>query len=730
MTTETKTTIHEVELAGCTPTPLGSYLKVLAVLRLVAEQGGDPDATGFWRDDVFVLRSTLDRPALLQFLLEDYAPTPLVAPWNGGSGFYPKDNRDGIDALGSSTAQRFAAFRDAIAYARAMVQRASLLESPKGADKLAFLLALRNGAPEALLLWIDAAVILADGEPRYPPLLGTGGNDGRLDFTNNQMQRLTELFDKDSGSAQDAAGPLLQASLLGRPADGLRDRAIGQFAPGSSGGPNGGAGFDSGARVNPWDFVLMLEGALAFAASVVRRLESGGQAALAAPFTVRSRVGSAGAAAAADDGDARGEIWLPLWSAPMSQAEVATLFAEGRAAIGQRAARDGLDFARAVARLGVDRGLHAFQRFGFLMRSGKAFLATPLDRVAVRRNAAADLIDELERHDWLPRVQRHARDANAPGSFRALAAQLDAALFALTQRSDRTTVQRVLRLAGRIEGLCATSVRTRETLCPLPQLSAAWALRADDGSAEFRIAQALAGLAMRGEQDGRSVVAGLRQHLAPVGLDARGWHPESHLVCWGPGPLDRNLAAVAQRRTLLATRWGAAGYALHGRSGAELADLHEFLAGRTDDRRIAELAAGLAAVDLNHRHFGERPGHRVDALSACYALLKPFFTSDATLHAIGWLPDGLPMPRPPALAARLAAHDVPGALALAWQRLRGLGIALPGRHPPGASGVAGPRLLAALTVPLTHHATARLVRWLDLTPAASAAASVTDESST
>ena len=55
--------IHEHPLPGCTPTPLASYLKALAVLRLVAEvgadEGGDPYATGFWRDDVFVLRTQL-----------------------------------------------------------------------------------------------------------------------------------------------------------------------------------------------------------------------------------------------------------------------------------------------------------------------------------------------------------------------------------------------------------------------------------------------------------------------------------------------------------------------------------------------------------------------------------------------------------------------------------------------------------------------------------------------
>ena len=73
--------IREHPLPGCTPTPLASYLKALAVLRLVAEAGteggGDPNATGFWRDDIFVLRTKLTKEELREFFLERYRPTPL-----------------------------------------------------------------------------------------------------------------------------------------------------------------------------------------------------------------------------------------------------------------------------------------------------------------------------------------------------------------------------------------------------------------------------------------------------------------------------------------------------------------------------------------------------------------------------------------------------------------------------------------------------------------------------
>ena len=107
----------DLELSGCTPEPLMAYLKALGILRLVSEQK-DPDARGWWKNDVFCVRSTLDRNALVTFFLEEYKPTPLAAPWNAGSGFYLKwdekkntfkkrDATEAVSKVESSTADRF-----------------------------------------------------------------------------------------------------------------------------------------------------------------------------------------------------------------------------------------------------------------------------------------------------------------------------------------------------------------------------------------------------------------------------------------------------------------------------------------------------------------------------------------------------------------------------------------------------------------------------------------------
>ena len=47
---------------------------------------------------------------LESFFNKEYSPTPIVAPWNGGSGFYLGDFVEGIEAIASSDQRRFAEY--------------------------------------------------------------------------------------------------------------------------------------------------------------------------------------------------------------------------------------------------------------------------------------------------------------------------------------------------------------------------------------------------------------------------------------------------------------------------------------------------------------------------------------------------------------------------------------------------------------------------------------------
>ena len=76
----------------------------------------------------------------------------------------------------------------------------------------------------------------------------------------------------------------------------------------------------------------------------------------------------------------RAEFWAPLWNRPTSLRELERLMSEGRAQLGRRQVSSGSDFARAVTGLGTERGVSEFQRYGFLVRNGLAYLAAPLGR--------------------------------------------------------------------------------------------------------------------------------------------------------------------------------------------------------------------------------------------------------------------------------------------------------------------------------------------------------------
>ncbi|MYK06172.1 MAG: type I-U CRISPR-associated protein Csx17, partial [Synechococcus sp. SB0670_bin_20] len=104
--------IHIHHLDGCAPTPLAHYLKALGILRLVAEQA-DPEARGWWDGDRFRLATKLSRKELNAFFLNDYCPTPLVSPWNKGSGFFHEED-PALLPLKQSESRRFSSFRDGI----------------------------------------------------------------------------------------------------------------------------------------------------------------------------------------------------------------------------------------------------------------------------------------------------------------------------------------------------------------------------------------------------------------------------------------------------------------------------------------------------------------------------------------------------------------------------------------------------------------------------------------
>lgn len=677
-----------VELGGCRPEPLASYLKALGVLRIVAEQK-DRDARGSWRGEHFVLESALDRDALLRFFADEWRPTPVIAPWNGGSGFYPKDNREASDAILASKDPRLAVFAETIEVARSFVAIRAWTERPADENKVFMLSAMRALLPDEAVAWVDAAVVLGSdswGNDRlmFPPLLGTGGNDGRLDFSNNFQQRVVEVL----GSK---ATDTLASSLFGTTTTVRFKGAMGQYQPAAN------------ERTNPWDFVLLIEGALLFAGAVTRRFENASPSLMAFPFHARA-AGGLGTVTDGDEDDSRDELWLPLWSAPSGLREVRKLFAEGRATIGSgdraRPATSALDFARAVTALGVDRGIDSFSRVGFHVRNGLAYFATPLGRFSTREVAAARLLDDID--TWYERFRQKASGKSAPAGVAVARRRLELAMF---EAAEHGSLRPVLLALGDAERALAQSLgfTAKAFLHPLwPPLQSAWGAAVSDGSVEQRLAAALA------------TRPGMRGRLLPLERGGRSFgRGDDSAYVFRQRPLVDNLHALLLREDIEAQQGERSVPREASRGRCSLTDVAAFIDGRTDDALIERWVRAFVLVD--ELQLGAPP---VDTLRppATFALV-------ALVH--GRRLGDSELPRTTGVLARACAGDAQGATSAAVRRLNASARPLPFEslvEPPSRTR----RIAAALAFPLATYQRRRLESMV--LPALEADESATDRS--
>ena len=700
-----------LDLSGCTPIPLAHYLKALGILRLVSEQM-DASARGFWVNDQAVLHSLADPASLSRFFAREYRPTAVLAPWNGGSGFFPKDNDEALTAIEKGTASRLEMYRVGIAAARQQLNRLALKSKPDGEAKTLLLQSCRNSFPEDTLPWLDAVFVLGQDGAKFPPLLGTGGNDGRLEFTNNFMQRVAEVMNPATGEPTAESARWLRAALFGGAAPGLATKApVGQFFPGGAGGANATSGFDAPSAVNPWDFILMIEGALLFAAATLKRLESTDEAALVYPFCVRQAGVGYASAAGADEAEARCEMWMPLWSKPTTLAELRAIFSEGRAQVRGRTARNGVDFAQAAVTLGVDRGIAAFQRYGFQVRNGLAYFATPLERVIVRRNARADLLADIEHwHDRLRQKAGPRANPEPPASVARALNQLERRIVELCRDDSRASLQSLIAALGATERALARSFKwtTAAYLPPLHGLRKRWLDDANDDSPEFRLAQSVAAMrAWLGKE-----TFWFRQHLEPLTVASnkeRSWiswdDTPGNDVTWQDGDLTDSLNAILARRVLRVEQSGAKGWPDDSPRLASLDDITAFIERRTNDALLADLIWGMSLLDWQQvKPLTPEFHHASEAVpSSFYAILRLCFRHANRTED--------PIPVVPAILKRAMNGDGRGASVLAARRLRASGKAPLIRDLP-VSGDIVRRTSAAILFPIAPHDFRALERYI------------------
>jgi len=559
--------------------------------------------------------------------------------------------------------------------------------------------------------WLSAAVVLDEkGGATWPALLGTGGNDGNLDFTNNFMQRLGDLFDLASdGAPLPGAADLLSNALWADPVNRLKPMAIGQFQPGAAGGANSTTGTTGEGVVNPWDFVFMMEGSLLFSSRATRRFDPEAMGRASAPFVVRSH--AAGFASPGRENAARGEQWMPLWSRPAALSEIAALFSEGRIQLGRRIANRPIDVARAISRLGVARGIECFTRYGYLERNGQSTLAVPLNRVNVHHDPHTHLIDDLA--PWLERLRRRATDGLAPARLVQAERHLaDTVFAALTHDYSPDRWQAILLAAVAIESLQAAG--TAIEVGPIPGLRPEWVSTIDDGSIEVRLAICLGSAAAEYSPRGYPSDP-VRHHWLPLEHQAKRYKlsekrlaKDSRVVVFGRDPL-ADCAAIVERRLMEAGTKSRRYLPLVSARGcsARLSDLADFLEDSIDLTKILGLARACMAVRWDHWNQDILPEGVPSSKQPEEAWLA------LRLASLPWpLNENHSIPADPGIVRRLLAGDSAGAANIALARIRAAGIRPPVQT--GTSDVQTARLwAAALAFPINHSTAMRAAILLD-----------------
>ena len=672
----------DLVLRGCRTNPLISYLKALGVGRIVGL--ADPGLRMSWtRDGFAVLRTRLDEELLVGHLMDDYQPAPITSPWNGGSGYYPGDNTDAIAAVRASTSPRLGDLRETIALGDAMVRGIGGQAAPAaGPAKNGFIEGLRAQCGDAALRWLDAAWALTEDGASANPLLGTGGNDGRFEFSRNYLDRLTQclphLFGDEQASRESSAS-LLQLALFAVGTGALGSDSTGMFAPGLNGLPNSSSTSGTRPLSNPWDFVLMLEGTLLFASGVARRLGTGRAT---FPFTMADIAAAGTAVADGENQKSRGEIWLPVWSAPASMASVQRLFAEGRSQDGARQSRSGREAARAATGLGVERGVDSFARIVFAERNGLSYAAVPVDQVRVGRIPLSDLLREAD--GWLTRVRR----IDAP-AVRAAVNRVDRAGYVAATDPDGSLTQWLVALAHTEMTLSLRpTARDQSAKTHVPPLSGlpAGLSRALPNASIVRLARALAS----GQSGGL-----LRTLVEPVESSPRG-------IRWNNnGGSARRGALLQPSETLIRLADLQTRFTEGPGEGAALDDVLTMLQGGVDSQSLIELAFALTLCRTTAPDAGSK--RRVSGIDRLYAVCRL-----ATVPIA--IDDGQ---RPPAtdVIPALRRGDVAGAVRAATRQLRAAGrnpltslSQLPVDRPHGL------RVAAALAVPLHPADLVRLER--------------------
>jgi len=611
------TALSVLPFAGLHLDTLGHYLAALGLLRLAARKW--PSAKGCWRDGVFhLVGGPKDFPELETFLLGIGANNKWTQYTQGWAGEQKRDTKD-------KTAANVSLWR---ANQTSEVESVFVLSHLVTAERLSF-----------------------------NPVFGTGGNAGKRNFSkgwekardavkavapkakkSKKKAETNEMPSVLSAEMPSDAKQDLSAFLNGNACSLLSDYGAAcwfsdankkyNFSPNSP--------FREG-QITPWAMLLACESFPLLVGATSRQLGSAREGTGAFPFVTKGTAPENEKAVET----LTGEFWAPVWSRPLSLAEVSALYKRGRAEANGRGAITSAAFAAAIIQRGTDTGLTEFRRFSLLHTTSAQTFESRLASVHsltatyIADTAQARAVSSIIRfRDALPREFKKGKS----WVYRGLQGPIDTALVRLSASGNYDDLLRENSWAL-LDAVFASLKKTannktyREHEPALELLPVSWAISLLKSEREFtpeiRIALALATL-QAGTQKKDSGRDDTRKRDLPAPFFAYRvgvvpvWKNKWTRVKiakntplrieWSERPLKENLIAVIRRRVAVEAE-AQSQPPFNTQLTMPLADVFAFLNNETDEAALIRWLDRFLLFDWSFLQTVER-----DALTT---LLRP-----------------------------------------------------------------------------------------------------------
>ncbi len=658
--------MSDIVLNGCHVQPLASYMKALGIFKILSEK--DNNITASWDKDNFIISTNINRDEIIDFFMNEYAPAPIMSPWNNGSGFYLHSDKDIIKNILNIPGERFSEYKrnieivnnlDFFSYKDISVgkflddfktkypknynpQKLSALcdyinkdsdksklslkkfyesYTIKGKEPLNYLGTIVKNYEDKILkkdlLIIELRSKLEDSAIEW---IDT------CTMINNKNEKITAPLLGSGGNEgnfdygytfmddiynvlvkfkNNESRNLLQNSIFGCNSEYLKDTNIGKFDPGRAGGYNQGNGIENKKfYMNPWDFIFLMEGIMLWSNSMGRKYGSNRNNYLMSPFTVKSF--PAGYPSASDvDLNKSSETWIPVWPNKTHLAELKTLFNEGKVVFSGKIASNGLEFIEGIKSLGIDRGINEYVRYLNVLRRGQSgYVSIPVERVEVHYDKGIDLLKDI--NPMLKNIRKITSKKEIPQSFKVIQRNIENAVYNLAVRGDANNFQHVLEALGDFEKLMSKNkdITSKNKDEKVYPLTGLNPLWLIKANDNSPEFIIAAALASIKSINGTDI-GSIRTNLEPVNSKNDWAGTKENQYSYEGNNIYKRLSNVLYRRLMEAERTHASHIPLDGIIGADPVYVSMFIDNILDVNRIERILFGLLLINWNDRNINE-----------------------------------------------------------------------------------------------------------------------------